>query len=108
MIVFCKEMATNITALSAEDIIMQMNRGEDMFGLWLIVAEAADKQLCALLPAREAMKPYYAERLLKIVGMAFGEMEARLLLADMLREWLARGESVFTWKRHCLGLEERA
>ena len=113
MLVVAKEIATNIKGKAADSpdgldgYVERLMQGEAVDGLWLLTVSEEDGRMFVLLSAREARKPYYEVQRMKVVGMAFGERQAQLLLADMLRKWMAQGESVLTWKRHCLDLEER-
>jgi len=106
MLVFGKVIASNIGDAPLEEIIARLSENESVFDLQMICAQGATGAI-AILSAAEAMKPFYANIRIKVVGMAYGKAEAKRLLADMLRAYIAQGQDVFSFKRHCLGLEER-
>ena len=108
MLVFGKEIATNISEMPVDDVVARLSRGEDVFGLMLIVVGLSEGRMLEILSAREAAKPHYADMRLKVVGMAFGEMEARILVMDMLREWLLQNGDVAACKAYYMNMEVRA
>ena len=106
MLVFSKAIATDPGGMPVEEMIARLSDNEAVFDLYVIGSLGAEGALM-ILSAAEALKPFYENQRIKVLGMAFGKAEAEQLLADMLRTHIARGRDVFSFKKYCQGLEER-
>jgi|GEM_PF-2355451 len=107
MLVFCQSPVMDTPGVSLDEIMNAYKLGEAVQGLHLLCCDAKASPMLLILSMKEAMKQFYADRRLKVVGMAFDAADARRLLAEMIAAYAAAGRDVAAFKKHCLGLEER-
>jgi len=107
MLVFAKTLASALGGEDAEGLVWRLLNGEVVLDLRLLCCGTGNN-LVEIMDAEEAMKPQYAKRRVKVVGMAYGERRAHTLLADMLCAHMQKGGTVYSFKQKILQMEERA